>query len=129
MPRQWIELLDSPMTHRRKSKRKLTVVLVVPLLLMASGCGNQGDEHSAGTPAPRLFAQYCAPCHGDKGQGVFIKGVPAINDTRLTQDQIAALIVHGDKEHNMPEFPRMKQADARSVAGYVRRLPAVKAGR
>jgi mono/diheme cytochrome c family protein len=129
MPGQWTKLLDSLMGDRRKSKRKLTVALAAPLLLLASGCGNQGDEHAAGTPAPQLFAQYCAPCHGDKGQGVFIKGVPAINDTRLTQDQIAALIVQGDKEHNMPEFPRMKRADARSVAGYVRRLPAVKAGR
>lgn len=90
----------------------------MPALLLVSACSDQGDEHQAGASGQQLFLQYCAACHGRSGEGKFIKGAPAIFETRLTRSEVAELVIEGRKGHRMPEFPRMRRHEAFAVATY-----------
>lgn len=107
---------------------RLFWVAMLPAIL--AGCGHEGDEHSAEATPSELFTKYCSRCHGDKGQGVFIKGTPPIAQTRLTKPQIVALVVHGDSDdHKMPEFREMPPKSAEVIAEFVLRFSTPSDGR
>lgn len=109
-------------SSRRNGCGPVLAAVLVPTLW---GCAPGGDEHGAGSPPAELYARYCSGCHGDNGKGIFIKGTSDLTESRLSREQVTALIVQGDSErHRMPNFPRMSRADARGLADHVLRLTA-----
>jgi cytochrome c oxidase cbb3-type subunit III len=82
-----------------------------------------GTDTTAGA---KLFADNCASCHGDKGQGSHDFGAPPLN-ARIhlygpTRDDIVAQVTH-PRAGVMPNWsPRLDAATIRSVALYVHSL-------
>lgn len=54
-----------------------TVLSFTVLGLALTGCGKEGPEDGV-AHGDELFANYCAPCHGDQGHGRQELGAPAI---------------------------------------------------
>lgn len=80
--------------------------LIVAGMLLAACGGTGSEEVDLGDPATlgeRTFIQWCAPCHGQNGEG-FINALdaPAINaDSEtylLSDDEIMAAIIDGGSE-------------------------------
>jgi cytochrome c oxidase cbb3-type subunit III len=82
-----------------------------------------GTDTTAGA---KIFADNCASCHGDKGQGSQDFGAPPLN-ARIhlygpTRDDIVAQVTH-PRAGVMPNWsPRLDTATIRSVALYVHAL-------
>jgi quinoprotein glucose dehydrogenase len=74
------------------------------------------DELAGLSPGRRLYAQYCAGCHGADRQGLPASGVPSLVDLgqRLKRDDVVALIGTGRKM--MPAFPMLAEADRALLA-------------
>ena len=78
------------------------------------------------TAGAKLFADNCASCHGDKGQGSHDFGAPPLN-ARIhlygpTRNDIVAQVTH-PRAGVMPNWsPRLDAATIRSVAVYVHSL-------
>jgi len=51
----------------------------------------------------QLYDYHCADCHRGGGEGIFLKGVPQIRYTQLTQAELVGLIM----DHNRPDESRM----------------------
>ena len=87
-----------------------------------------GQDHDAGPAAfgATLFADNCASCHGDKGQGNRELGAPNLTDAIwLYGGDVAALTetITNARFGVMPTWKgRLSEADIRSVAIYVHGL-------
>lgn len=72
------------------------------------------------SPGERLYAQYCAACHGQQRQGQPASGIPSLIDVsrRVEQKDIIALIATGRKM--MPGFPMLPLAERQKIADFLR---------
>ena len=87
-----------------------------------------GQEHDAtlAETGVQLFADNCASCHGEAGEGIRDLGAPRLNDAIWLYGGSEAAIRHtivNARYGVMPNFsPRLTEADIRSVALYVHGL-------
>ena len=74
------------------------------------------DELAGLSPGRRLYARYCAGCHGADRQGLPASGVSSLVDIgqRAKRDDVVALIGTGRKM--MPAFPMLAEADRQTLA-------------
>ncbi|WP_363317757.1 cytochrome c [uncultured Amphritea sp.] len=82
--------------------------------LLLSGCSDSDPETSS-TDGKELYSLYCEACHKSNGSGKFLEGIPANRSTRLSYNQVVALVRKGDPARpDMPAFVHLtdKQADA-----------------
>lgn len=94
--------------------------LLPALVLSLFGCSSEPD--SANLDGKELYNYYCAACHKESGEGSFLKGVPANNQTQLSESQIAQLILQGHPElPDMPTFSHLSQDQAKAIAAYLRK--------
>ncbi len=87
---------------------------------------------SASMPGAALFADNCAPCHGDGGKGGLAMGAPSLADhaTIYGQDRLAVLttLAHG-RQGVMPAWSnRLSTAQINLLALYVAQLGNGQAG-
>jgi cytochrome c oxidase cbb3-type subunit 3 len=80
----------------------------------------------ADAPAAALFAENCAACHGDEGEGGLGVGAPSLIDPATIYGQdpasIAATLLHG-RQGVMPAWSgRLSEAEINLLALYVSRL-------
>lgn len=83
-----------------------------------SGCGGSSDyKPSAGMPAEQLFAEACASCHGEKGEGKFgfLLSVAGCDETA---EEIVTKIHTGG--YVMPAFPNIGESEALAVAEFIK---------
>jgi mono/diheme cytochrome c family protein len=83
-----------------------------------SGCSGSSDyKPSAGMPAEQLFAEACAGCHGDTGEGKF-GFLLAVAGSDAADAEIVTKIREGG--HVMPAFPLISEEEAAAIAGYLK---------
>src|SRR5262245_61200255 len=128
-------------------------LVVVPIVLAVLAWGGGlafYDRVGASPPAPapakgepdgaKLFARYCAFCHGGQGKGagraVHCRNPPArrVWEERFklvttangvpTDDDLMSVFRHGIPGTAMPPFAELSDAELRAVVGHVRRLTA-----
>lgn len=97
------------------SRRLLAAVTAS--VLLGSACGGAGSDASG----PVLYAESCASCHGDRGEGGIGPAVGAgSNSEILTDEQLAGVIRVGPG--TMPGFPRLSDAQVDSIVAFLRTL-------
>ena len=97
---------------------KTTHIIGVCLLAAGlSGCSDRDFKPAEGMPADQLFAQACASCHGDKGEGKF-GFLLSVAGSELSTGEIVQKIRQGG--HVMPAFPNISDAEALAVAEYIK---------
>jgi cytochrome c oxidase cbb3-type subunit III len=87
-----------------------------------------GLEHDVQLAAPgeKVFAENCASCHGDKGQGNLELGAPQLNDAiwlyGATRQEVAQQ-VHAPRHGMMPAWkPRLGAVQVKELATFVHGL-------
>jgi mono/diheme cytochrome c family protein len=93
----------------------LTGALAVSSLLLA-GCGPNEYTPATGASAADIFAEACAGCHGDNGEGKLL-GLLKVKGTEKSQNEIAAKIAAGSTF--MPAFPNIGNAEQAALAQYL----------
>jgi mono/diheme cytochrome c family protein len=97
---------------------KTTRLIVACLIATAlSGCGNSDYTPTTGAAADQLFAEACAGCHGDNGEGKF-GFLLSIAGSEESSETIVAKIRNGG--HLMPAFPQLSEEQASAIAGYLK---------
>ncbi len=103
------------------------------LRLAAQELGSEAQRESG----RRLYAKYCAQCHGDKGDGQgyatphlfprprdFTTGKFKVRTTANgalpTHDDLVGIIRHGMPYTSMPAWPRLSDQDVANLAYYVK---------
>jgi mono/diheme cytochrome c family protein len=99
--------------------KKTIIFTSIGLLAMAlTGCSGSNDfKPAAGMGGMDIFANACASCHGDNGQGKF-GFLLKLAGTEATTAAISEKIIKGG--HFMPAFPNISQQDAENVATYLK---------
>ncbi|WP_370277459.1 cytochrome c [Pontibacterium sp.] len=99
--------------------RSIWCGVAICLSLGLSGCQQQAPDEKADGKA--LFAHYCEECHGDTGNGKFLKGIPSNTATRLTRQEVVNLLLYGRQDQPaMPTFrDQLSPRQARKVADYL----------
>ncbi|SFB87600.1 c-type cytochrome [Pseudoalteromonas denitrificans] len=59
------------------------LICILALVIIFTGCKKKSfHDHPSLTTGTQLFKHHCATCHGQKGKGNFLKGIPASTDTQ-----------------------------------------------
>ena len=71
-----------------------------------------------------LFESKCSMCHGAKGEGNTEAQMPAVNNTKMTVEQIITYLTKGDKEKTIHAEPisDLNEEQAKAVAEHVKSL-------
>jgi len=98
---------------------KTTRLLGAGLLAAAlTGCSGSRDFTPTEGMAPdQVFAQACASCHGEAGEGKF-GFLLAVAGTETGVEEIVAKIRSGG--HVMPAFPNIDENTATAIAAYLK---------
>ncbi len=94
----------------------LTGAIAISSLLLA-GCGPNEYTPQTGASAAAIFADACAGCHGDNGEGKFV-GLLKIKGSDKSETEIAAKIAGGSTF--MPAFPNIGNAEQAALAQYLK---------
>src|SRR6185369_13272072 len=72
----------------------------------------------------QVFANHCAPCHGEDARGTAKAPGLAMNPrvAAQSQAQLRAYLERGNTGAGMPSFAGLPAADLTSLANYLRRL-------
>ncbi|MCU7852877.1 MAG: c-type cytochrome [Candidatus Thiodiazotropha sp. (ex Monitilora ramsayi)] len=99
--------------------KKTTALSILAILSVSlGGCGGNNDfKATASMPVNDLFAQACAGCHGENGEGKFgiLLKLAGSDDAA---EEMAEKIRHGG--HIMPAFPNISEAEAISIATFLK---------
>jgi mono/diheme cytochrome c family protein len=82
-----------------------------------SGCSSSDYKPTAGLPADQLFAEACAGCHGDLGEGK-LGFILAVAGTETSTPEIVTKIRQGG--HLMPAFPQISESEATAIATFLK---------
>jgi len=92
----------------------ITIALLVaaPILLTAA-------ENGAA-----LYESKCGMCHGAKGEGNSAAQMPAVNNTKMTVEQLVAYLTKGDKTKTIHADPisDLNADQAKAIAEFVKNL-------
>ena len=90
------------------------------LALTLTGCSNSNDFMPVtGMDGMDIYANACASCHGDNGQGK-LGFLLKLAGSDISSEAISEKIINGG--HFMPAFPNISQPDAEQVAAYLKAL-------
>lgn len=96
--------------------RMLTLATTAAAGLLVAGCGGEEDFSAPeGTPAPKMFEQACAHCHGEKGTGRF-GFLLGLKDSQIPADNVVQMIANG--RGIMPSFPELSESQRKRLADY-----------
>ncbi|GAA5315226.1 MAG: hypothetical protein AseanaTS_04300 [Candidatus Pelagadaptatus aseana] len=96
--------------------RTLTLIATVALL---AGCNTKSISTTAeNLTGQDLFEMHCAQCHKASGAGNFLKGVPSVALTDLTEHEISEQILKG--KNRMPSSPRLNYEQRMKIARYIK---------
>lgn len=100
---------------------KTTSILAVTTLALAlTGCSGPNDfQPTPDMAGAEIFANTCAVCHGENGQGKFGFLLKLAGEDESIEE-IATKIQLGGKI--MPNFPNFSEQDRMNVAAYVKSL-------
>ncbi len=89
----------------------LAALVVIPLSLWAAENGSE------------LYANKCAMCHGDKGEGK-ASGLPAVKGIAKTEEQLVAFLMKGESGKTMHAGPisDLKEEQAKAIAAFIKTL-------
>jgi mono/diheme cytochrome c family protein len=82
-----------------------------------SGCSDSDFKPAEGMPANQLFAEACASCHGDNGQGKFGM-LLKLAGSDLSSEEMVQKIRQGG--HVMPAFPNISEEEALAIASFIK---------
>ncbi len=97
------------------------------LLLLLSICPTSWATSSSPQDGHRLFANHCAACHGDDGQGGV--GVPLALPSFLStvdDEYLRKTIRNGRQGRIMPAFKRFSEAEVDAIVAHIRSLSPAK---
>jgi mono/diheme cytochrome c family protein len=100
----------------------VTSAAALVALLTLTACSDKDRHHHPElTTGAQFYEYHCSACHKLTGQGAFLAGIPALNDTDLSETAMVALIRgHGRADKTkMPSFADMPDAEATAIAAYV----------
>ncbi|MCG7899912.1 MAG: cytochrome c [Candidatus Thiodiazotropha lotti] len=99
--------------------KKTTYLSGVSLLALSlSGCSDSNDfKPITGMDGMDIYANACASCHGENGQGKFGL-LLKLADSEASPEEISAKIINGGQL--MPAFPNISQAQAEQIAAYLK---------
>jgi mono/diheme cytochrome c family protein len=100
-----------------KTTRFIGICLIAAGL---SACGGDSDyQPNAGQSPEQIFAEACASCHGEKGEGKF-GFLLSVAGSDEPVEEIVGKIRQGG--HMMPAFSQISEQEAAAVAGYLKNL-------
>ena len=94
----------------------LTGAIAVSSLLLV-GCDPNQYTPQTGASAADIFAEACAGCHGDGGEGIII-GWLKVKGTDKTENEVIAKIAAGSTF--MPAFPNIGNIEQSALAQYLK---------
>lgn len=84
------------------------------------------DQPQAIQAGRLLFADHCAPCHGDHAQGT--KKRPSLRTSRIqseaSEGAVHWLLVNGNLRHGMPSWSKLPDQQLWQLVSYLRSLKA-----
>jgi mono/diheme cytochrome c family protein len=102
--------------------KKIGLILILALLI-AIPFSLWSQESSKGEPdGAELFKARCGTCHEKKGEGLASAKIPPINNTSLSAERIASIILEGKggfRVHNTP-IVNIDEAGAKAIADYIK---------
>lgn len=104
---------------KKQNAALLGVLLILTLILI--GCDKDIHNHPHLTTGKQFFQYHCSECHGPSGEGIFILGVPANRDTKLSVSQVVHRIQRQDAG-KMPDFVNMPEDEAIRIAVYLKEI-------
>lgn len=99
---------------------EITTRLLAVCLIAAglSGCGGNSDyTPTAGMSAEQIFAEACAKCHGEGGEGK-LGFLLSIAGTEEPSEEVVNKIRQGGTI--MPAFIQISESDAQALADYLK---------
>jgi mono/diheme cytochrome c family protein len=102
--------------------RLKTIITILGLGLLMAGCEKPPVEDADGKT---LYTHYCAGCHGERGKGRFLRGIPANILTEKDDVQLLQVIHDGvmEKPNNpMPPAPHLTEVEAGKIVEHLYRL-------
>ena len=103
--------------------KKIGLILIITLLA-AIPFSLWSQESSKDEPdGAELFKARCGTCHEKKGEGLASAKIPPINNTSLSPERIATIIIEGKggyRVHNTP-IVNIDEAGARAIAEYIKK--------
>lgn len=100
----------------------LYIVLKHNMRPVSKGSETVSSEVRLMEDAERLYINQCASCHGGAGQGLKGMGI-SLQESRLSQDQLAQVIHEGRPLLGMPSFgDRFRPEDISVLAAYVKQF-------
>ena len=106
----------------------LSYFLILISYILVAGCGDKQAEvdshdHPELSSGKNLFDHHCASCHGEKGAGKFIDGIPPNALTQKTPAMVMKKIRFGDNDKSvMPVFANMSEDEAELIVGHLFKL-------
>lgn len=97
-------------------RTSLSTVSLSLFALLLAGCGADTYAPGTGATAAGIFADACANCHGDGGEGKF--GLLRIKDSVSSELEIAEKIAAGSTL--MPAFPNIGESERMALAKYLK---------
>ncbi len=100
----------------------MAMCLVVTVSCVSTPVSLTGDEHDFS--GPKIYRQFCALCHGSKGQGSPLGGpLNSGEPLELTDAQLIDAIANGNPDEGMMAFGTgLSRAEIERVAQYVAKL-------
>jgi cytochrome c6 len=87
------------------------VLLAIPIMLWAAEDG------------AALYAEKCAMCHGEKGQGSPENSMPAVKGISMTAEKLVVYLTKGDSTKTMHANPMAdNEAQAKAIAAFVKSM-------
>lgn len=106
----------------------LLYILIFGSNILLTGCGEKQSDvdnhnHPELTSGKKLYDHHCAGCHGVKGAGKFIDGIPPNALTQKTPAMVMKKIRFGDNQKSvMPVFVNMSEDEAELIVGHLFKL-------
>ena len=94
----------------------------IALAFIVAGCSSEPDEEArAQMDGKALFESFCADCHGKKGEGKFLHGIPPNRHTEKSVTEVVRQIREGSNhaKHPMPPMPQITPEEAHKISKYL----------
>lgn len=114
--------------HIQMQMKNYILLLFLLFTLIACSENKPIDDHNHPelSTGKELFNYHCASCHGEKGRGKFIDGIPPNALTKKTPKMVIQKIRFGDNSQNiMPIFKNMPKDEAKLIVDHLFELKKI----
>ena len=112
----------------RGSTTAILILAMAGILFAEAGDGKWLLKVPAKDRGAKIFAEHCAPCHGEdaagKAQGKHIR--PSLHADRVKQaapGELFWLLTNGSQKNGMPSWSRLPDAQRWQLITYLKSLP------